>query len=172
MILKCVKVQYERSRWEGMVMEELFLGMLPGLIAAVISAYLAAKWSIRKFYAERWWQRKELAYHELIEALYDVIQYLEVMKENYGQGTGLSETRESEIRSKYSSAYWKVKKATDIGDFIVSTKAAVVLKKLRDRPKLDWNDGPDWEIYEQDYIYYLEALNQVVIAAKEDLNVK
>ena len=44
------------------------------------------------------------------------------------------------------------------------------MKELRDRPRLDLNENLLWELYEQDYDYYRDALNKIVSAAKEDLN--
>ena len=150
-------------------MTEFLLKTLPGIITAILASYLAAKWSLRKFYTEKRWQRKENAYVEIIDALYDLIQYCEIKKEDYGGGTGYSEDKESFFAERYSQAFWKIKKATDIGAFVVSPNATIILKELRDRPKLDWDDNPSWDIYQQDYEYYREALNKIVQVAKEDL---
>lgn len=150
-------------------MTEFLLKTLPGIIAAVLASYLAAKWSLRKFYSEKWWQRKENAYVDIINALYDLVQYCEIRKEDYGGGAGCPEDKEKKFAERYSQAFWKVKKATDIGAFVVSPKAAIILKELRDRPKLEWAERPPWEIYEQDYKYYKDALNKFVQVAKEDL---
>ena len=59
-------------------MVEFLLKTLPGIIAAVLASHLAAKWSLRKFYSEKWWLRKENAYVEIIDALYDLVQYCEI----------------------------------------------------------------------------------------------
>ena len=61
-------------------MTEFVLKTLPAIIAAVLASYLAAKWSLRKFYSEKSWQRKENAYVEIINALYDLVQYCEIGK--------------------------------------------------------------------------------------------
>lgn len=151
-------------------MFDFLLKILPGIITAFLGSYLAAKWSMRKFYSEQWWQRKERAYIEIIDALYDLIQYCEIQKKDYGAGTGYSEEIESDFRAKHSQALWKIKKTTDIGGFVISSKAAGILKELRDRPRLDFNENPLWELYEQDYDYYRDVLNKIVSAAKEDLN--
>ncbi len=151
-------------------MFDFLLKILPGIISAVLASYLAARWSMRKFYSEQWWQRKERAYIEIIDALYDLIQHCEIQKKDYGEGTGYSQEKESEFREKHIQALWKIKKTTDIGGFVISSKAAGILKELRDQPRLDWNGSQVWELYEQDYDYYRDALNKIVSAAKEDLN--
>jgi len=150
-------------------MVEFILKALPGVVTAIIASYLAAKWSMRKFYSEKWWERKEHAYVEIIDALYDLVQYCEIQKNDYGEGTGYTEEKEKEFRKRYNQAYWKIKKATDIGTFVVSSEAEAVLKELRNRPKLAWEENPPWDIYEQDYKYHRDALNKIVRLAKEDL---
>ncbi|MCL4703779.1 hypothetical protein KJ068_01385 [bacterium] len=150
-------------------MVDFLIKVLPGIATAVLASYLAARWSLRKFYSEQWWQRKERAYTEIIDAIYDLIQYCEIKKEDYGDGTGYNEEKENELRKSHRQAYWKIKKATDIGGFVVSSQAAKILKELRDRPRLDWDENPSWEIYAQEYNYYREALDKIVRVAKKDL---
>ena len=151
-------------------MYEFIAKTLPGIITAIFASYLAAKWSMQRLYSEKWWQRKEHAYSEIIDALYDLLQYCEIKKEDYGGEGRYSENKMKEFSHKYNQAFWKIKKATDIGAFSVSSETAKILKTLRERPRLRWNENPPWDIYEQDYDYYKEALNQIVEAAKKDLN--
>lgn len=54
-----------------------FFKYLPGIISAILAAYFTARWSLRKLYSEKWWERKEKAYSEIVEALYEVMQYCE-----------------------------------------------------------------------------------------------
>ncbi|WP_232085989.1 hypothetical protein [Candidatus Nitrosacidococcus tergens] len=46
---------------------------------------------MKKFYTEKWWDRKALAYTEIINALYDMTQFYKVFKEDYGQQDFISE---------------------------------------------------------------------------------
>jgi hypothetical protein len=151
---------------------EFLIKIAPGIITAILGSYLAARWSLKRFYSEKWWDRKEHAYAEIIDALYDVIQYCEIKKENYGQGTGHSAEKESEFSSNYKAAFWKIKRATDVGAFVISAEAQNVLKGLRDRPRLKWEENPPWDIFEEDYEAHRDALNKIVALAKKDLGAK
>ncbi|MBW1796035.1 MAG: hypothetical protein JRJ38_16705 [Deltaproteobacteria bacterium] len=146
-----------------------FFKYLPGIISAILAAYFTARWSLRKLYSEKWWERKEKAYSEIVEALYQVMQYCEIKKDHYEVGKTYSDEKMKEFQDRYSMAYWKLKKATDIGAFVISQEGAKVLEELRSRPKLDWNENPPWEIYDQDYEYYKKALENIVRVAKKDL---
>jgi len=147
---------------------------LPNLITPIavgfISAFFGSLVAIRKFKKEKLWERKEKAYSEIIDALYDLLQHCEIHKEDYGQGTGLSETKEKELSDNYNKAFWKIKKTTDIGTFVISSKAHDVLSELRNREKLDWERNPSFDIHENEYQYFQTALNKIVLIAKNELN--
>jgi hypothetical protein len=61
---------------------------------------------------------------------------------------------------------------SDIGPFVISENASRILNQLRERPKIDWNEGPPDEIYEQDCKNYREALDGIKKCAKKDLGMK
>ncbi|MGM0582945.1 MAG: hypothetical protein ACQETL_19870 [Bacteroidota bacterium] len=153
-------------------MEDILSKILPGLIIAIFASFLSTKWSLKKFYSEKWWERKSIAYSELIESLYEVLQFFEIHKKDFGQGTGLTTKQESNLQEKYNQAHLKIKKASDIGSFVVSKKTQLILKELFERPKLNRNQNPIFEIYEEKYEAHQNALELIVIEAKKDLCVK
>ena len=113
--------------------------------------------------------RREKAYEEIIVALYDMIKYFRVHKEDYGQGTGLSENRERELLQKYISSSSALSQATDIGAFYISQKAVDILQGLRNREQPDYHNEPPFDIYEQEYIEHDKALKKLLEVAKQDL---
>ena len=145
--------------------------VLPSIMTAIIASYLTAQWSLKKFYNEKRWERREQAYREIINSLYDVIQYLSIVKEDYGQGTGFSEEKLADYRYKYSQALQATYKASDIGSFVISEKAMCELKKLRNREVLDWDNNPPWDIYEQEHEYFKNALEGVIKIAQKELKI-
>lgn len=150
-------------------MTDIFQSILPGLLVAIVASYVTAQLALRKLYAEKWWERKAKAYTEIIEALYDLLQYCEIKKADYGNNAGYSEEKMKELSEKYSRAYWEVKKATDIGAFVVSPEAELILKELRERPRMEWDKCPPWEIYAEDYEHYRDALSKIAGIARKDL---
>ena len=149
-----------------MDVENFISTIIIGFLAAILGSWVA----LRKFKKEKLWERKEKSYSEIIDALYALLQHCEVHKEDFGQGTGLSEDRERELAINYNQAFWKIKKVTDIGAFVISAKAHKVLVTLMDREKLDWNNNPRWELYENDYQGFQQALNEIVKIASRELN--
>jgi len=145
---------------------------IPTSIIALITAFIAVKWSISKFYAEKGWERKEKAYEEIINCLYDLLQYCEIEKNDFGDGAGYSDQKIRELGEKYSKAFWNIKRATAIGEFIVSVDALKVLEKLKERPILNWDENAPFDVFDHEYQYYKDALKQIIEVAKNDLRLK
>nr|EKU8015373.1 hypothetical protein [Acinetobacter baumannii] len=143
--------------------------IVSGTVIAIVSSYLTSIWTMKKFYTEKWWDRKEQAYTEIINALYDMIQFYKVYKEDYGQDDFISDERATDLRQKYSDGIRKLYRATDLATLYVSEEAVNVLVKLRNREILDQRSNPLWEVYELEYKYYNQSLTQLLIIAKKDL---
>ena len=147
---------------------DFLIKIIPGIVAA----FIASKLAVDKFYKEKKWERREKAYTEIIEALYNLIKYCRVQKEDYGQGTGLSQGREHELYTEYVKASSSLAKATDIGSFYISEKASSILSELRNRERLSYQDEPRFEIYESEYKAHQQALDKFLEIAKKDLKLK
>jgi len=142
-----------------------------GLITTVAAAYLSARWAVRWALHQKWWERKLSAYIEIIDALHDLLRYSSICAEEYWDNTEEHPEKEK-FGTQYSEAYWKIQKMTDVGPFIISKAAADILKTLREKPQLAWNDNPLCEIYDADCAHYREALNGIKRCAMKDLKIK
>lgn len=149
-------------------MTDFLIKITPGIVAAIVASRLA----VNKFYKERNWDRKEKAYAEIINALYDMIKYFRIQKEDYGQGTGLSENKEAKLYADYVNAASSLSRATDIGSFYISSKANMVLVELRNRKLLDFREEPRFEIYESECQAHQLALDKFIGVAQKDLKIK
>lgn len=150
---------------------KILIPSVVGLTTTVVAAYFSARWGARRAFQERWWERKERAYAEIVEALHDLIRYSELCAQEYLSGGEREHPKKKEFGERYSEAYWKIQRATDIGAFVICEKAAAILADLRKKPKLDWNENPPWEIYEADCAHYRSTLAQIRECAREDLKV-
>lgn len=134
-----------------------------------LAAYLAARWSLKKYYYEKWWDKKDQAFKEIVDILYDLLEYCEIKKDDYGDGRRLPQNKLDELQINYSKAYWKLKKATTIGNFILSEKASKILLNLQNREILRWDENPSWDIFSNEYDYYKKALSDIIAISKQDL---
>src|SRR5208282_4946563 len=107
-------------------------GFLVTIGTAFFAAFFSARWGARQAFREHWWDKKVSAYTEIIEALHDLIRYSDVMV--HEELTGTENSRRDEFGERYSEAYWKIQKATDIGAFAICREATDILTNLRQRP--------------------------------------
>ena len=149
--------------------EELLISILSGVLISVITSYLTAKFAISKFYTEKWWERKEQAYTEIINALYDMVQFYQVFKEDYGQDDFISQERSLELHQRHSEGFRRVRRATDLATLYMSDDASKLLKKLRERAGLHEQTNPMWDVYEDEYNSHSNALDKLIMIAKKDL---
>lgn len=145
--------------------------VLPSLLVAVVTAALTVKLSLKRFHAERWWERKAEAYTRIVESLYHVKAYSDAMIPEYLEGATYSPEHKKRLSDEYSAAHRELSKTTGIGAYIICDEAAEVLEELRKRPGLDWDQNPPWEVFEDDAQAYGAALDKIRRIAKRDLGV-
>ena len=56
---------------------DILSNLVPGLLIAVVTAFLTVKLALRRFYYEQWWSRKAQAYVEILTALFKAKRYAE-----------------------------------------------------------------------------------------------
>ena len=145
--------------------------LIPALLIAVITSVLTVRLSLKRFHAERWWERKAEAYSRIVESLHHLMEYSSAMSEESTHSVEFTEERRKDLVDNYRSAHRDLRKATGIGAYIISDEVAAVLSRLEARPQLAWNDNPPWEIFDADLSAYKEALEQIRRLAKKDLRV-
>lgn len=100
------------------------------VVVAVITATLTVRFALRRFYAEKWWERKSATYTAIIEALHHVKNYAETNLTSSLLGRYLTEQRRQDLNEKLQGAMTELRKQLDIGDFVISEEAVVVMNKL------------------------------------------
>lgn len=113
--------------------------------------------------------RREQAYEEIVNAIYDMLEYYRVQKDDYGQGTGLSDEQERSLAQTHVKAASALHRATDIGSLFISNEAIELLVRLRNRQQLDYENEPRFEFFEAEYRAHRSALNDLLKIAVRDL---
>ena len=152
-----------------MTSEHLF-----SVLLAAASAYLAAQLSVRgaikQHLAERWWERKEKAYAEIIEALYNIVRDYEIsVTEYYEQRETYDKERRNKIEEACREGVWTIKRATAMGNFVVSDEVAGALVDLRKGLDGIEEEQDTGSIYSERLDLYKLALELIRSLAREDL---
>jgi hypothetical protein len=138
------------QQWVITVLSSLVPALIVGILTAVISVRLA----LRRFHAERWWERKAEAYSQIVEALYHAMEYCSAHSDEALTGHQIGKERERILADGWNRAYRELKKTTSVGAYIISDEVAEVLAKLEERPRLDFKNCPSFEFFEDDYMAY------------------
>lgn len=145
--------------------------IVPGLLIAIFTSLLTVRLSIRKFHSERWWERKEQAYSNLLEIIYGYVSYT---------SKHLGDMFEPDQRSGEDKAKWekdwrsyneKYAKARGLASLHLSKKAIQILDQY-DQEKQDARNDADWiDWMESDLSASKKCLKSLIDEAKHDLSV-
>ncbi|MBZ5794474.1 hypothetical protein K8353_30570 [Burkholderia contaminans] len=100
------------------------------VIVAIITALLTVRLALKRFYAEKWWERQSAAYESIFEALHHVRNHADTNLSFSLRGRELPEEGERELTEKLQGAMAELRKQVDIGSFVLSESAIRVMVKL------------------------------------------
>jgi hypothetical protein len=161
-------------------MPELLTNLVLAIASAIVSALITVHLALKRFRAERWWERKADAYSAIIEALHH-------MKRGIGDDLrGIEQNRpppdderDKELTARYAKASDEVHKAADLGSFLLSDQASEALKELMDGLRQAHEDALVDGMYPDAYIGLsgqLKAIEKCLAKlpqiAKRDLSVR
>jgi len=149
--------------------------LIPVLVAAA-TAWMTVRLSLRRFRAERWWERKVDLYSRIITGLFDLRRYNEAFirdAANHGDGNSPELNR---LAEKASTAADAVEQATALGAFILSQDIAIALDALKERReqiekqlRYDANFGEYVGSLEQENLAIDRALALIRAHARKDV---
>lgn len=100
------------------------------VVVAIIVAVLTVHLALRRFYTEKWWERKSAAYTEIVEALHHVRNHADTNLAFLKHGRELPEEGEKELTEKLEGAMAELRKQLDIGNLVLSEEAVAAMNKL------------------------------------------
>lgn len=142
------------------------------IFIAVITAIVTVQLSLKRFRSEKWWEKKADAYSKIIDAIHSLKDYNEQKLRAEYREAELSPEKEHELLRQYENAHREFIKALDVGSFIISADALKILETYQNRPRLNWDENPLFDIIEEDLKHIKECLQSFKLAAKKDLNIK
>jgi hypothetical protein len=86
--------------------------------------------SLRRFYAEKWWERKADAYMAILESLYHMLDYFNEEVSEYFTEKNLPKETVEAHRARYQQAVDEIDKASAIGSFVIADEAINKLEEF------------------------------------------
>ena len=148
---------------------ELSSQIAVGGITAVIASYLTVWLSLRRFYSEKWWEKKAEAYSTTLDALHYMKRFFDENLNAQMMHRGLPEDRNQDLNKKFHKAYDELKKRIDIGQFVLSDEAVAALSAFQ----TEYNKAKDAEslveYFDESWGATEHALKQMRAIARADL---
>lgn len=146
--------------------------IVPGLVIAIAASILTVRLSIKRFHAEKWWERKEEAYSSVLSIIHGYHDYtVKHIEDAMDPGkTGDSEKKAWE--ADWRSFNRKYAKARNLAALHLSEKALLVLDAYDVDKRNAMNDGDYLDWMESDRAASKKCLDNLIDVAKEDLEVK
>jgi len=113
------------------VMSSFILDIIKSLLIGAgvfgITAWITVKLALRRFYTEKWWERKAQAYSETIGSLAKMRVCFDKWEEELFGHKDMSPETRKKVNEEYANVKRVVENAVAAGSFIVSEEAAQVL---------------------------------------------
>lgn len=107
-----------------------FLNFGTTLLVAIVSAVLAVRLALRRFHAEKLWEKKLASYGAIMEAVHHVREHADTNLLFVLLNKDLPEEGDRELTTKLQAAMAELRKQRDIGSFVISEKAVAELNSL------------------------------------------
>lgn len=107
------------------------LSLASALIVAVVTSLLTVRLALRRFYSEKWWERKAAAYTAIIESMHYVREHADSHLAHAEPGRiPMPPEGEKQLRIELQNAMAALRKHRDVGSFLISDRATAVLNEL------------------------------------------
>lgn len=153
------------------ILSDLGIKLIPGLIIAVFTSYFTVKLSIRRFYAEKWWEKKQEIYSRLIEALHYLKRYFSEKLEDVRERGHLNEEKEEKLKIEYSQASMELDKIKDLASLLLSQNAVSIIEKYEKDEKEALQSNSFYDYLDHSLVAVEECLKKIKIEAKIDLKI-
>jgi hypothetical protein len=145
--------------------------LLPGMAIAVLSAWITVRLAIRRFHQERWWDKKEAAYSNLLEVLHRFKRYA---SQHYGRELGHhnpSDEDKAALEAEWQKTNREYERLRDLASLHLSEDAMSILNEYEKKKREAQNEDL-FQWIEGDLAAATDCLEKLKRAAKEDLKVR
>lgn len=108
-------------------MSSLILDIIKALLIGAVVSWITVRLALRRFYTEKWWERKAQAYSEIIGSLAKMRICFDKWENEELRYKEIRVEARKKVNEEYTNAKRVIEDTVAVGSFIVSEKAAEVL---------------------------------------------
>ena len=150
----------------------VLLSFIGSVVAAVVSAWITARLSLRKFYSEKQWARTSAAYSNIIEAMHHIREHADTNLAFEGKALQIPADGKQKLNAHLQRAIADLRRHRDVGSFVISSEAVGIINGLFAELDKSVEIGSNQSFFE--YCDYRvgavdQALGKIRDAARSDL---
>jgi hypothetical protein len=108
-------------------MISVIVDIIRSAIIIVVASWITVRLALRRFYTEKWWERKAQAYSEIIGSLARMRICFDRWWEELSEHKKISDEQRKKLNKEYRVTRGVLENASAVGSFIISEEAAKVL---------------------------------------------
>lgn len=147
----------------------LIISGVSSAITALLAAIVTVRLSLKKFYTEKWWERKADTYSKVIECLHYLKRMPSEKLDEEMLAKKLSDERKQELWEAYKKARDELNKIIDAGSFLMSDKAVAVLEIMQKKIQESDNAQSYFEHLDGEFAALDSCLKEMRQIARTDL---
>lgn len=134
------------------------IAFVASLATAVITSIITVHLALKRFYFEKWWERKSAAYTQVVEALHHLREHADTNLTFYLLQKDLPPDGETELTDKLEQAMAELRRQRDIGSFVIAEEAVAELNKLF----AELNQSTKTQYWQEYLDYRLAAIDRCI----------
>jgi hypothetical protein len=147
----------------------MLIGLVPAILVAIVTSMITVTLALRRFRQERWWEKKQATYAELLETLHGLKKYNATFIERYHEDSA-DKARQDEMNAIWKECSTKLSRLEDLASFQLSDRAVTLLNDYRrERNAARSDDFYEWA--EGDPAAVKRCLENLKREAKRDLKI-
>ncbi|MBQ0761128.1 MAG: hypothetical protein KBT72_15840 [Zhongshania sp.] len=146
--------------------------IIPGIFVAIVTSMITVRLSIRRFYEEKWWERKFDVYSKLFKALHHLKNYALEHLETYHTHQDIPEDKRAELEHDWKTFSREFDELFDLAPFQLNAKSVSILKEYEKKKNEARNHEDIYKWIDTDAQAAIDCIKQLSNEAKNDLKVK
>jgi hypothetical protein len=143
--------------------------LIVGILIAAASSFFTVKLSRGQFRSERWWEKEVSAYERVIDAFHDFKKLSSEHLDAEVNDASLSKEREEHLSQRAASGTDEIKRAADVGSFILSPQALAILARYASESEKIGRPPTWWEYLQEEWSVADKHMKEFITEAKRDL---
>jgi len=151
---------------------DILKALLPAVILVVFTSILTVRLAMRRFYKEKWWEKKQETYSQLLETFHHIKNNAAEYYEGEINPDYLTEEKKQELTRDWKKFSREFAKLRDLASFHISDEAVAILDEYQKKTAEARKSETIFECIDGDLAAASQCLEALKEAAKRDLKVK